>query len=222
VTFTHQDPSTFNFNALTSIDLEGQTPLAKGSIRKVFLVPGHDDHLVKVYRSNKTPRHQKRQLHIRKLPWLRHPIVFDQNRYDLRELSSLSKRIGPLIWQHFPPTYGIVATTLGPGLVQQKIENADGSACLNLEDSLKYGDNRARINEALGQFRSFLSYHHIVVRDLNTGNLLVHHDLNDALTMIMIDGFGNSDYFKWASVSRALNDKKLDRKFGRLLAYLNL
>jgi len=222
VTLPNQAPPIFNFNELTSIDLDAQSPLAKGSIRKVFLVPGHEDHLVKVFRSNKTPHHQKRQLHMHKLPWLRHPIVFDQNRYDLRELSSLSKRVGPLIWQHFPPTYGIVDTTLGPGLVQQKIRNADGSDCLNLEVSLKNESDMPRIKEALWQFRSFLSYHHIVIRDLNTGNLLVHHDLDDALTIIMIDGFGNSDYFKWASVSRALNDKKLDRKFGRLMSYLQI
>ena len=191
--------------------------IAKGSIRKIYARPGSKDQIIKIYRRSKTPEQQKRQLHIRKLPWLRHPITFDQNRYDLREINRLEKRLGATLWQHFPKTPAILPTNFGPGLIQQRILNHDGTDAESLTAALTTTQDKPALLASLNEFRTFLANHHIVIRDLHPNNVLVQYKQPHQPTIIMVDGFGNSDYIKFASYLKIFNDQKLERKFTRLI-----
>lgn len=200
----------------SKLNLNSNDMLARGGIRKIYLYPGRDDVIVKVYRKSRTPALQKKRMHLRKLPFLRFPIVFDQNRFDLRELQNHHRRLGNKLWRHFPETTGIVATNHGPGLVQRRILNSDGTPAQNLYHHLNQFGLKKETKAALAEFRDFVSRHHIVLRDLSRHNLLFCQQPDGSLTVVMIDGFGNSDYLKFATLSRHLNDKKIVRKFDRL------
>lgn len=202
------------------IDLSGQNPLFKGSKRKVFAVPGRPEFVVKVFRYSQTPIKQKRQSPMRKFPWFRNSIIFDQNQYDLRELNRLYDRCGEELWLYFPKTSGIVETSMGSGLLQARILNADGTPAKDLTRYLETGDRLELVLACLAHFKQYLRNHHIVVRDLYSDNILVQELEEGRIRMVMIDGFGNSDFIKIASYSRAWNDKKLDRKFDALIAHL--
>ena len=199
------------------LELTEKHLIATGSIRKIYAMPGTTDQIIKIYRRSKTPEKQKRELHIRKLPWLRHPITFDQNRYDLREINRLEKRLGAILWQHFPKTPTILPTNLGPGLAQQRILNHDGTDAESLKSAMVSSQDKTAILTSLNQFRTFLSNHHIVIRDLHPNNVLVQYKQPHQPTIIMVDGFGNSDYIKFASYFKIFNDQKLERKFTRLI-----
>ena len=203
-----------------SINLQDQPALATGSIRNIHQVPGHPDLIVKTFRAGKTPADQKRQMHIRKLAFLRHPIVFDQNRYDLREMKRIETRIGEVLYTHFAKVYALHPTSNGTGLLQDNIHQPDGSPAPSLEQAWQNKQNRPDLIKAIERFKSFLSKHHIVIRDLHPANLLIDASESEPPRLIMIDGFGNSDYIKWASFSRTLNDRKLERKFTRLMINL--
>lgn len=198
------------------VSLEHAAPLAKGNIRKIFLYPGRQDVIVKVYRKSCTPKMQKKRMHLRKLPFLRLPIKFDQNRYDLKELERHYKRLGKSLWRHFPETAGIFDTSEGPGLVQRRALNFDGTPAPNLYHHLKKHGLGEPTIAAFREFRSFISNHHIVLRDVSRENLLFQQHEDGKCTIVMIDGFGDSDYLKFATLSRTLNDKKILRKFSRL------
>lgn len=204
------------------IDLCGHTAIASGHNRIIYVVPGRHEYIVKVFRDTHPPALQRQQAAKRKLPWIRPEIVFDQNKYDLREITRLEARHGEKIWQHFPKTESIVDTSAGPGLLQARIFNVDGSIAETLDSYLNQRKPIAPALVALDQLKQFLSRHHIVVRDIYPRNLMARQIEEMRIELVIVDGFGNSDFIKIASYSRYFNDAKLERKFNRIMRNTSL
>ena len=213
---SHNTKTTNEFS-LDFIDLSGKSPIANGTKRVVYSVPGNEDLVVKLFRADQTPDKQRSAKIYRKINWLRDPIVFNQNKYDLRELTKHHKKYGDIIWNFFPKTeLQLVKTSEGEGLVQLKIKNADGTLSPSVEAYVADKGYTDQLKSALMQLKNFLSVHHIVIRDLSIKNLIVQNEAENNLKIVMIDGFGNSDIIKLVDYSNYLNDQKLNRKFDRL------
>lgn len=200
----------------TIVDLSGLTPIAKGTKRKLFIIPERPDFIVKVFRFSQTPAKRRKRGNKRKLPWLRSTAKFDQNKADLRELTKLGAKCGRELWQFFPQTEGFIDTTLGPGLMQIRVMNCDGTSAQTLTDYLIKKKPVEPVLEALEDFKQFLSRHHIVIQDLTTNNLMVRQAEDGSVGVVMIDGFVNSEYIQISTFFRFFNEKKLERKFGIL------
>jgi hypothetical protein len=62
----------------------------------------------------------------------------------------------------------------------------------------------------------------VLVSDLHPGNLLLQKLSANDYQLVMIDGFGNSDFIKICDYSRFFLKKKLIRKFKRMLLQIGL
>lgn len=141
---------------------------------------------------------------------------YDENRSELRELLRLKRRLGPLHGIHFPEPYGLVETDLDEGLVVERVFDNDGQTSLTLKNYLwLYGLDK-KCAEALEVFWSFLVKHSVAVRDPMPHNLVVQQNDDERLRIVMIDGFGSSDFLPFRYWVPALAARKLESRRRRM------
>lgn len=140
-----------------------------------------------------------------------------------RELKYLKKyKQPPNKLELIPDFHGKIDTNLGLGYIFQLITDFDGTISLSLSDYLKEnGTNDIIYQKIVVIYHAFLKSN-AVVSDLHPGNLLLQRHNPKDFNLIMIDGFGNSDFIKMCDYSAYFQKKKLVRKFQRLLSNLNL
>ena len=121
-----------------------------------------------------------------------------------------------------PQYFGKVNTNLGIGHVFELILDYDGNISSKLSEFIKANEpNKSLTDKISGLYQSFLQSR-VIVSDLHPGNLVLQKSSADNYQLVMIDGFGNSDFIKICDYSRFFLKKKLMRKFTRMLAQLGL
>lgn len=81
------------------------------------------------------------------------------------------------------------------------------SPCYGMED----------FEEELRELREYMFKEGIICSDFNHGNILVQNQSDGSRRLMIIDGLGNSDLIKVADYYKPFRDKKLERKWARLL-----
>lgn len=139
-----------------------------------------------------------------------------------RELKYVKRyKQSPVPLQIIPDYFGTVNTNLGIGHQFELILDYDGRISAKLSDHIKANGTTNYIHEKIiSIYHAFLASN-AVVSDLHPGNLLLQKNYND-YELIMVDGFGNSDFLKVCDYSKFFTKKKLMRKFTRLLLNLDL
>lgn len=201
----------------TPVKLDDSTLVGRGVWRKTYILPSNENMVVKILHPHKSPEAQKNFLSVKRSPLFRHKIIFDQNRYDLWQIKNLHARHGNKIWQHFPKTYGIITTNLGDGLLQQRILNVDTSEAPTMENYLKEIGNNAELTSATHRFLEFVRNNKILLRDNLPNNIIVQTVKGGRLNLVMIDGYGNSEFIKVSNFIPYLAQKKIERKAHQLL-----
>ena len=121
-----------------------------------------------------------------------------------------------------PKFYGTIDTNLGLGLRFQLIKDYDNKISIKLSDYLAMNAADSRLlQKILDLYQTFLGAL-VLASDLHPGNLLLQKSSAEDYQLIMIDGFGNSDFIKVCDYSRFLFKKKLVRKFKRMLTQIGL
>lgn len=140
-----------------------------------------------------------------------------------RELKYLKKyKQPPNKLELIPDFHGKIDTNLGTGYSFQLITDFDGTISISLANHLKkHGTNYIICQRIVEMYYAFLKSS-AVVSDLHPGNLLLQRHSKEDFSLIMIDGFGNSDFVKICDYSSYFQKKKLVRKFQRLLTNMNL
>lgn len=201
----------------TPLNLDESALVGSGAWRNTYISPTNNNMVVKILHPHKSPEAQKNFLSVKRSPLFRHTIIFDQNRYDLWHIKKLHARHGNKIWQHFPKTYGIIPTNLGDGLLQQRILNVDTSEAPTMEDYLKEVGNNAELTNATNRFLEFVSNNKILLRDNLPNNIIVQTVKGGKLNLVMVDGYGNSEFIKVSNYIPYLTKKKIERKANQLL-----
>ena len=121
-----------------------------------------------------------------------------------------------------PQYFGAVNTNFGYGNVFELVLDYDGNISKKLSEYIKTNEpNNSLTDKISGLYQSFLQSR-VIVSDLHPGNLVLQKSSADNYQLVMIDGFGNSDFIKICDYSRFFLKKKLMRKFTRMLAQLGL
>ena len=117
---------------------------------------------------------------------------------------------------------GTVNTNLGSGDMFDLIRDADGQISMSLEEFMKTDYNRPDLNKKIAHFYDGLLANRAALSELQPCNILVKKDSSTHYDLVIIDGFGNSDFLKVCDISRYFLRKKLHRKFLRFCRENNI
>lgn len=200
------------------LELEPRHEVSSGRKRRVFEHENIPGALIKVLR----PEAQDAALHNLSAPgWMRIRPYGAYSGY-LREISEslvLMTQARPLGTQRLPIalTYGLVWTTLGLGLVSEKISTADGRLAPTMRSLLDAGGLEPFHTQRIQRFVDRCRELHVVLGDLHPGNIVFTDALDPIGDWVCVDGYGENAGIPVHRYSRFLNDRKLERQHRRLL-----
>jgi len=117
---------------------------------------------------------------------------------------------------HAINTYrGAVETNLGTGHLFDIVRNPNGEISMSLEDFMKTDYDKALLQLKTAELYKQLVENKAALSELQPCNILIEEDTSNDYRLVIIDGFGNSDFIKICDFSRHFLKKKLYRKFSR-------
>lgn len=190
------------------IELKDQDLFAQGGRRFCFKHPQDAGKCIKTLSPAGDPATRRKQA-----PWYkrrRSLLCFDDNFRELASFHQLN-RYGADIWDHFPRCYGMHSTNRGQGICTDLVRNADGSIPLSVREYVVENGKTAELLAALKVFFDFLVTHGVVTRDVLDHNILAVEG-PDGLRVVMIDGFGSSEWIPVSLLIPAVGRCKARRK----------
>ena len=147
-----------------------------------------------------------------------------RNKQSQKEIAycELLKKQGRLPCKSIPQFYGTVLTNLGQGSVFDRVKNYNNEASLSLAEALPLLTEKndetslSKILTALGELKQDLLNHCILVRDLTLKNIYIQNFDEEKLNLVLVDGFGNSDFIPIASYLKSYATLKIKRRWRRL------
>ena len=113
--------------------------------------------------------------------------------------------------------FGLVHTSLGLGLVVEKIRDRNGQLAPTLLSLARAGKVTQAHYDLLAEFFEECRKRHIVLMDKTPGNFVVAPKVDGGEHIVCIDGTGDKSLFKLYSLSRYLNGLKLQRYHHKVL-----
>ncbi len=182
------------------IEISENDIIGKGRERTVYLHPNDKNFCIKI--ANEQSSRNKMAM-LREIKYLK-------RHQD--HLSFLSK-------YHYKTT-----TNLGEGFVFDLIRDYNGFISKTLSFYLENSQLKMlkHLKEQVNQIFEDLLERKAVVHDLRPNNILVQWYSNNNYKLIIVDGFGNSDFIKICDYSHKFASGKLNRKFDRLNKILGM
>ncbi len=137
----------------------------------------------------------------------------------LREISYLKKHQTNLPW--LCPYLGEIECDRGVGYMYKLARNEDGSPSTSIARSFRDKDPET-LKEKVAAMYAQLIEQHAVVNDMSLSNVYVHEKHDGDYDIVLIDGFGNSNWIKIADYSKFFLISKLNRKFTSLCNRLQI
>lgn len=119
--------------------------------------------------------------------------------------------------RHLAAYHGRVDTNVGPGWVFDLITDPDGRISPALGALVRDGMPVADLAGELDELRRYMFENGIICGDFNHGNILVQRRKDGSRRLMIIDGLGNSDFIKIGDYWKPHRDRKLHRKWKKLL-----
>ncbi len=186
------------------LDLSNAVMIGSGTERDCFQHPDNPGLCIKVNNGKVLPN-KKQQA--------------KQNQIEYSYYQRLQKRHQqPTV---IPQCYGWIETSQGPGLVFDLILNEDGSAAPRLLSALD--DNMlsvAHAKQLLSELKQQMLQEQIIPSDLHPDNILVQQT-GALFRLVLVDGIGNRNVFKFAEMIPALGRMKIKRHWARLMNRLH-
>lgn len=195
------------------LDLDGQTPLAIGGDRQIFQHPHDPALLVKVMDM------RARAIYLDARPLKRWYKQFQREsayRVYLNELSEyVTTTTRPSgVWQvPMARIVGLAQTSLGLGLLVEKIRDAAGNIAPTVADLARKGVVDANFFEQLDEFFNDLADAHVVLHDISASNIACGFNTDGKAGMYLIDGFGVMPLVPLYAWSKRLNRRRILRKY---------
>lgn len=164
-----------------TIDLSHAKRIGSGNERICFEHPDHPHLCIKVYHPmEEVMKHTK--------------VVRQQNEMESFYFGQLEKRGVPFLY--LPKCHGWVDTSLGRGLVFDRVINDDGSAGVALTTMLADGTlNKQQARDVLLEVQNYLLQYSISICDVSPGHILMRRQGTQLIPQV-IDGVG-SRYNDW-------------------------
>ena len=183
------------------IQLNNSYLISKGSERSCYVHPSDSDICIKVTRKFGPRTHARNKREVK------YAEKYNQSSPSLTVV---------------PYYYGTIETNLGIGVLFQLVRDYDKSISIRLADHIAKNTIDSTLQYKIVDLYHTLLKASILVSDLHPGNLLLQKSSENDYKLVMIDGFGNSDFIKICDYSHFFLKKKLIRKFERMLLQIGL
>ncbi len=152
------------------IDLTNALQIGEGNERVCYGYPNDNSKVIKVTKQNVKSR--------------------EQNKIDSVYYKYLENK--DVDYSHLPLCYGYIKTTLGDGLIFDKISNYDGSDAYTFEyvlkhNLLKYESQKKILNDLV----EYIVDNNILFIDVSLSNLMCYKDVEGKYKLVIVDGLGS-------------------------------
>jgi len=202
------------------LDLDAAVPLATGGDRHIFQHPHMPSLLVKVMDM------RARAVYLEARPFKRWYKQYQREsayRVYLNEISEyVTTTTRPSgVWQvPMARILGVAQTTLGLGLVVEKICDEAGNIAPTVADMARQGKLDAALGEQLDEFFDDLADAHVVLHDVSASNIACGFNADGKPGLYLIDGFGVLPLIPLYAWSKRLNRRRIERKYAEMRASL--
>lgn len=197
------------------LDLSASTPVAQGSERRVYLHPYNQHLLVKVlYRTNAQGKKKHDKWHAQFMRDGVYRGFFSEFSECVAAATRLQGKDRPLPIARIA---GVAATSLGMGLLVEKIVGDDGAIAPNLKEVVEEQGFTAELRQLLDEFFMSLAKAHIIYNDVGLSNIAFGRNASGRKGLYLIDGFGSRQLVPVYAWSKFLNRLRLARKYSHML-----
>ena len=200
------------------LNLNDETPVAVGGDRHIFQHPHAPALLVKVMDM------QARAVYLETRPFKRWYKQFQREsayRVYLNEITEyVTTTTRPSgVWQvPMARILGLAQTTLGQGLLVEKITDEAGNIAPTVADLARQGKMDEALSARLDEFIEDLADAHVVLHDLSPSNIACGLNADGKSGLFLIDGFGVLPLVPLYAWSKRLNRKRIQRKYAEMRA----
>lgn len=206
--------------SLPQLALHGRTPVAEGYMRRVYAHPHRDDALVKVIRADtQRARTQGARNWLKRRGRTRQYVVFLREIREYLALRARAPQAAPI--SHI---FGFAQTDAGLGLVVERLHGEDGALAPTLIELFARHGDAPWLRAGIAALFDALREHHVVVSDVNPGNVVHGRGSDGVPRFALVDGFGDKSVIPVCSLSKRYNayvlrglQRKLMRRIERLL-----
>lgn len=207
--------------ALAHIDLSTATPVAHGNERHVYPHPTDASLLIKVINTERRSLSQKAH---RIKRWYRRFHRESTYRVFITELSEYISTAArsPASGASLPlaRVVGLVDTSMGLGLLVEKIVGSDGQMAPTLRHLIRDQGWNDCWEVQLNRFFSDLAERHVIFNDVGPQNIVFGRNAAGQEGLFLIDGFGSKQAIPVFAWSKRLNRRRLARKYATMLLRL--
>ena len=164
------------------IELDPDSYISQGGYRLIFEHPSDNTKLIKTVKKKK--HSVQRKFKARAGPY----INFSEELCEYIVLRSKDRNVEPLV----APIHGLIETTLGLGLVVERISGPDGRLAPTLKDLIREGLVTEDLRKSVDILAKRLAELHVVVNDFTPSNLVLRPDGEG---FCLIDGLGEYNVF---------------------------
>lgn len=190
------------------IEIDNSLFFSKGTTRQCFIHPDNKNLCIKISLKDQG----KRTAGILKA------IKRENKFYKYLEKQNIS-------WSNLSRYNGDIDTSIGQGSVYELIRDYDGEISKSLESYLKQ-DNLTGIHyetlcKKLKNLYVYMQENKVLTTSLLTRNIVVKQSNND-FELVIIDDIGNSEFLAVSQLIPLLGERKIKRKWVRLLKKINV
>lgn len=201
--------------AFALIDLSHARPLISGSDRHVYQHPADPSLLIKVVDMQARVAYQRKHWLKR---WYRRYQRASSYRTFIDEVAEyIASASQATLEAPLARIVGIARTSLGLGLLVEKISDAAGRMAPTLAAVVREQGLTPELRGQLDDFFDALAQAHVIVNDVSGKNIVLGYDAAGRQGMYLVDGFGNKQAVPLFAFSRRLNGRRLQRKYRELL-----
>jgi len=198
---------------LATLDLTSAQPIAEGAERRVYLHPHQPALLIKIVKPLRRKGAGKR-------PPLRHwhkrfqrEGLYRSHLAELAEYAAARHHAGHDWNVPMARILGLIQTSEGLGLLVEKISGESGALAPTVQAIVDEHGLEPALAQALDALFDTLADHHIILNDVSARNIVLGRNADGRHGLYLIDGFGSKQAIPLYALSKALNRRRLRRKY---------
>ncbi|SIT25541.1 YrbL family protein [Achromobacter sp. MFA1 R4] len=200
-----------SFNPFEVLDLRQLTVAAAGSERDVYLHPADDALLIKtINRARSSELRRKRPWHKRFQREDAHRVFIAETVEYIATTAQQGAHMGNMLMARI---FGLVLTSKGLGLVVERIVDAHGNLAPTLKEVVARQGYSPQLRYLVHEFFMALIDAHVIFNDVSASNIVLGFNANGREGLYLVDGYGSKQLFPLYSWSKALNGRRILRKY---------
>ncbi len=196
--------------------LSAQTPLATGTLRRVYAHPEREGLLIKVIRPEVIERR-----------WGRGAAWYKRFRR-ARQFIAVQREVEEYLAAHarggradfVQRVHGFEETDLGLGFVTEALRDREGGIAPTLGQLIRAGRCDERVRAAFERFARDFEASDVVIGDFSAENIVLAWDAEQGERFVLVDGLGSATFIPLKAFCRAANRWSKRRQLARVRAQL--